>query len=82
MFKLEKVFQNDDLFFIRLINLIKSLLIILSSYIFIILNNNSFLGVLVAKSDMAHNRLEYQKNILSLVEKILTQIESELENKK
>jgi hypothetical protein len=46
------------------------------------LNNNSFLGVLVAKSDMAHNRLEYQKNILSLVEKILTQIESELENKK
>ena len=42
MFKLEKVFQNDDLFFIRLINLIKSLLIILSSYIFIILNNNSF----------------------------------------
>ncbi|WP_339628385.1 DUF6090 family protein [uncultured Maribacter sp.] len=46
------------------------------------LNNNSFLGVLVAKSDMAHNRLVYQKNILSLVEKILTQIESELENKK
>ena len=42
MFKLEKVFQNDDLFFIRLINLIKSLLIILSSYIFIMLNNNSF----------------------------------------
>ncbi|MFV1451233.1 DUF6090 family protein [Maribacter sp. HS] len=44
------------------------------------LNNNSFLGILVAKSDMAHNRLVYQKNILDFVEKILIQIEKELEN--
>ena len=45
------------------------------------LNNSSFLGILVAKSDMASNRLNYQKNILIFVEKILKQIESELENK-
>ena len=46
------------------------------------LTNNSFLGVLVAKSDMAQNRLVYQKNILDFIEKILIQIETELENKK
>lgn len=45
------------------------------------LQNNSFLGVLVAKSDMANNRLLYQKNILDNVEDIISQIERELKNK-
>jgi hypothetical protein len=40
--------------------------------------NDSFLGVLVTKSDLEKNRLEYQKNILKFVENIIVQIESEL----
>ena len=41
MFKLEKVFQNNDLAYIHLIKFIKSFLILLSYYIFSILEKNS-----------------------------------------
>ena len=41
MFKLEKVFQNNDLAYIYLIKFIKSFLILLSYYIFSILEKNS-----------------------------------------
>ena len=42
MFKLEKVFQNDDHIFINLYNLINSLLVFFSIYFIAILENNYF----------------------------------------
>ena len=41
MFRLEKVFQNDDSGFILFVNFIKSISLFLSTYIFIVLRNNS-----------------------------------------
>ncbi len=41
MFNLEKVFQNDDSGFILFTNFIKSGLLLISSYIYVILSNNS-----------------------------------------
>ena len=41
MFRLEKVFQNDDSGYILFSNIIKSFLLLISSYIFIILSQNS-----------------------------------------
>ena len=41
MFRLEKVFQNDDSGYILFSNFIKSLTLLSSSYIFVILINNS-----------------------------------------
>ena len=41
MFRLEKVFQNDDSGYILFSNLAKSLLLLIFSYIHIILSNNS-----------------------------------------
>ena len=41
MFRLEKIFQQDDLFFIYLVTLVKSFVIFLSIYIFSILEFNS-----------------------------------------
>jgi len=40
MFRLEKVFQNDDNFYILLSNLIKFILLLATSFIFVILYNN------------------------------------------
>ena len=42
MFKLEKVFQNDDSGYILFTNFIKSGLLLISSYIYVILSYNSF----------------------------------------
>ena len=41
MFKLEKVFQNDDSGYILYINIIKSLSLCFFTYLFVILNKNS-----------------------------------------
>ena len=41
MFRLEKVFQNDDAGYIFFSNLIKSVILLLSAYIFIILKDNT-----------------------------------------
>ena len=41
MFKLEKVFQNDDTGYYLFINFIKSLILFISIYIFSILEKNS-----------------------------------------
>ena len=41
MFKLEKVFQNDDSGYILFTNLIKSVLLLIFSYLHVILSNNS-----------------------------------------
>ena len=41
MFRLEKVFQNDDRFFINLSIFIKVIIILLSIYIFSILQHNT-----------------------------------------
>ena len=41
MFRLEKVFQNDDSGYILFSNIIKSFLLLISSYVFIILSQNS-----------------------------------------
>ena len=41
MFRLEKVFQNDDSGYIFFVNFIKSLSIVILIYIFSILKNNS-----------------------------------------
>jgi len=46
MFKLEKVFQNDDCAYIFFCDLIKSIVIFLSFYIFSILENNSIHNLL------------------------------------
>tara|TARA_B100000925_G_scaffold280074_1_gene250462 strand:+ start:357 stop:1769 length:1413 start_codon:yes stop_codon:yes gene_type:complete len=46
MFRLEKVFQNDDSGFILFINFVKSLLLIFSTYIFVVLRNNSIFDLL------------------------------------
>ncbi len=46
MFRLEKVFQNDDSGFILFVNFIKSLSLFFSIYIFIILSNNSIYDLL------------------------------------
>lgn len=42
------------------------------------LSNHAFLGVLDSKLAMARNRLDYQKNILSMIENILTTLQSEI----
>ena len=41
MFRLEKVFQNDDSGYILFSNIIKSLIILITSYIFVILSGHS-----------------------------------------
>lgn len=41
MFRLEKVFQNDDSGYILFSNFIKSLILLITAYIFVILSNNS-----------------------------------------
>ena len=41
MFRLEKVFQNDDSGYILFSNFIKSVLLLVFSYIYVILSNNS-----------------------------------------
>ena len=41
MFRLEKVFQNDDSGYVLFINVIKSFFLFLISYIFVILNKNT-----------------------------------------
>ena len=46
MFKLEKVFQNDDTGYYFFINFIKTLIIFLSIYIFSILEKNSLFDLL------------------------------------
>ncbi len=46
MFRLEKVFQNDDSGFILFINFIKSLSLFILTYIFVILSNNSIYDLL------------------------------------
>ena len=46
MFKLEKVFQNDDSAYILFTNVIKSILIYFSIYIFSILEKNSVYEIL------------------------------------
>ena len=46
MFRLEKIFQNDDLFFINFLIIIKSIVIFSSIYIFSILEFNSIYNLL------------------------------------
>ena len=46
MFRLEKVFQNDDSAFIIFINFSKTIIIFLSFYIFSILEKNSIYDLL------------------------------------
>ena len=46
MFRLEKIFQQDDFFFINIVKLIKGFLIFLSIYIFSILEFNSIFDLL------------------------------------
>ena len=46
MFKLEKVFQNDDTGYYLFINFIKSLILFISIYIFSILEKNSIYDLL------------------------------------
>ena len=41
MFRLEKVFQNDDSGYILFSNFIKSLILLITTYIFVILSDNS-----------------------------------------
>ena len=41
MFRLEKVFQNDDKVFIYFVNLVKSFIIFLTFYIFIVLKKHT-----------------------------------------
>ena len=41
MFRLEKVFQNDDNGFILFSNFIKSLILLVTAYTFVILSNHS-----------------------------------------
>ena len=41
MFRLEKVFQNDDSGYILFVNFIKSLTLFFSTYLFVILSKNS-----------------------------------------
>ena len=50
MFRLEKVFQNDDKFFIFNSNLIKCLSIFIMFYLFSILEKNSIYEVSIIKS--------------------------------
>jgi hypothetical protein len=46
MFKLEKVFQNDDTGYYIFINFIKSLLLLIAIYLFSILEENSIYELL------------------------------------
>ena len=46
MFKLEKVFQNDDTGYYLFISFIKSLILLISIYIFSILEKNSIYDLL------------------------------------
>ena len=46
MFRLEKVFQNDDLGYILFVNFIKSLTLFFSTYLFVILSKNSIYDLL------------------------------------
>jgi len=46
MFRLEKVFQNDDKLFINFSNIIKSLIIYIIIYLFSILEKNSIYEIL------------------------------------
>jgi len=41
MFRLEKVFQNDDYSFILFSNFIKSVILLLTAYVFVILSDHS-----------------------------------------
>ena len=41
MFRLEKVFQNDDNFYVLFSNLIKSVVLLLTAYVFVILSDHS-----------------------------------------
>ena len=46
MFRLEKVFQNDDSGYILFVNFIKSLTLFFSSYLFVILSKNSIYDII------------------------------------
>ena len=46
MFRLEKVFQNDDSGYILFVNSIKSLTLFFSTYLFVILSKNSIYDLL------------------------------------
>lgn len=58
MFRLEKVFQNDDKVFIYFVNILKSLLIFFIFYLFVILKNNTIydlLNIIIFKDSIYYN---------------------------
>ena len=63
MFKLEKVFQNDDTGYYLFINFIKSSILLISIYIFSILENNSIYNLLNFKIYKGSNYFIYSITI-------------------
>ncbi len=63
MFKLEKVFQNDDTGYYLFINFIKSSILLISVYIFSILENNSIYNLLNFKIYKGSNYFIYSITI-------------------
>ena len=65
MFRLEKVFQNDDAGFLIFYNIVKSLQLLISSYVFVILSNNSIYEL--SKYEIFKNSNYYIYTILLII---------------